>query len=295
MKSWVVKSITALVLVVAVVAVGLGLSTPDGEVRDADDAPSANPEATTEPSTDPSPAPTSPEPTTAAPPAHPTALSPVTGTWPGRPEGTPEVSPGVVDWCPAVQVQVSQAARSEVGDEAARAAACRAVAFTFEARYSRLSLPRESFVATDFAGVEALLTDRARTSTYPQRVSAVVAAPRSLAAREGTGVVLLDGPGPGGGRQFFGPPWSDAGYVDRPVWVDPAWSVVTVDLQRGGSRPLLSASLEASAGVPVWNPATSAPETLTVRTTASYVLGGPDWRVNGWTLSTDVGGFSPLA
>ncbi|MEG9227045.1 hypothetical protein [Aeromicrobium sp. Sec7.5] len=292
MKSWVVKTVTALVLVVAVAAVGLGLSTPDGEVRDAeaDASPSASPEGTTEPAPEPSPAP----PTTAAP-TDPAALSPVTGTWPGRPAGTPEVSPGVVDWCPAVQVQVSHAARDAVGEEAARAAACRAVAFTFDARYSRLSLPRESYAAADFAGVEALLTDRTRTSTYPPRLSAVVAAPRTTAAREGTGVVLLDGPSPGGGRQFFGPDWSDVGYVDRPVWVDPAWGVVTIDLQRGGSRPQLSASLEASAGVPVWNPRTAAAEKLTVRTSASYVLAGPDWRLNGWTLSTDLAGFSPLA
>lgn len=284
-----VKSVTALVLLVAVVAVGLGLSTPDGTVRDAsgpDSTPSATSDATTEPS---------PEPTPVAPPADPTALSPVTGTWPGRPDGTPEVSPGVVDWCPAVQAQVSPAARAAVGEEAARAAACRAVAFTFDVRYSRLSLPRESFSATDFAGVEALLSDRARASTYPPRVSAVVAAPRSTPAREGTGVILLDGPSPGGGRQFFGPQWSEAGYLDRPVWIDPSWSVVTVDLQRGGSRPLLSATLEASAGVPVWNPATSSTEKLTVRTTASYVLAGPDWRLNGWTLGTDLAGFSPLA
>lgn len=290
MKTWVVKSVTAIVLVVAVVAVSLGLSTPDGQVRGADGAPAATPEVATEPSPEPS-----PDPTTAAPPADPAALSPVTGTWPGRPGGTPEVSPGVVDWCPAVQVQVSQAARAAVGEEAARAAACRAVAFTFDARYSRLSLPRESYSATDFAAVEALLTERTRGTTYPPRVSAVVAAPRSTAAREGTGAVLLDGPTPGGGRQFFGPRWSDAGYADRPVWVDPTWSVVTVDLQRGGSRPLLAASLEASAGVPVWNPGTSTAEKLTVRTTATYVLAGPDWSVNGWTLSTDVGGFSPLA
>lgn len=284
-----VKTVTALVLVVAVVAVGLGLSTPDGTVRDApgpDSTSSATSEVTEEPS---------PEPTAAAPPVDPAALSPVTGTWPGRPDGTPEVSPGVVDWCPAVQVQVSPAARAAVGEEAARAAACRAVAFTFDVRYSRLSLPRESFAATDFAGVEALLTDRARASTYPPRVSAVVAAPRSTQAREGTGVVLLDGPTPGGGRQYFGPRWSEAGYADRPVWVEPSWSIVTIDLQRGGSRPLLSATLEASAGVPVWNPATSTAEKLTVRTDASYVLAGPDWRLNGWTLSTDVGGFSPLA
>ena len=285
-----VKSVTALVLVVAVVAVGLGLSTPDGEVRSSDEPPSPTAETTTQPPPVPS-----AEPTTFAPPAaDPTALSPVTGTWPGRPDGTPEVSPGVVDWCPAVQVQVSDAARDAVGDEAARTAACRAVAFTFDVRYSRLSLPRESYAPTDFAGVEALLTDRARTSTYPPRLSAVVAAPRSTAAREGTGVVLLDGPTPGGGRQFFGAPWSEDGYADRPVWIDPAWGVVAIDLQRGGSRPLLSASLEASAGVPVWNSRTSTAEKLTVRTTASYVLAGPDWRLNGWTLGTDVAGFSAL-
>ncbi len=292
-----VKSITALVLVVAVVAVGLGLSTPDGEVRDADGDTTTSPTSPTStvaPTPDASTAP-SPEPSTAAPPADPAALSPVTGTWPGRPDGTPEVSPGVVDWCPAVQVQVSPAARAAVGEEAARTAACRAVAFTFDARYSRLSLPRQAYAATDFAGVEALLTDRARVSTYPPRVSAVVAAPRSTAAREGTGVVLLDGPTPGGGRQFFGPRWTDAGYADRPVWIDPSWSVVTVDLQRGGSRPQLSARLEASAAVPVWNPARSTAEKLTVRTTAAYVLSGPDWRVNGWTLSAELGGFSPLA
>ncbi len=291
MKTWVVKGITTLVLVVAVTAVGLGLTGPDGQVRPSDRSPSAGSEETATPDAEPTtPA---PEPTPLAP-ADPTALSPVTGTWPGRPDGTPEVSPGVVDWCPAVQVQVSDAARRAVGEQAAAAAACRAVAFTFEARYSRLSLPRETFAATDFAGVEAQLTERARTSTYPARVAAVVASPRSTAAREGTGVVLLDGPGPGGGRQFFGPPWSETGYADRPVWVDPTWSVVTIDLQRGGSPPLLSARLEASAGVPVWNPATAAPEKLTVSTTASYVLAGPDWRVNGWTLSQDVRGFTPL-
>ncbi|GAA1739682.1 hypothetical protein GCM10009710_19960 [Aeromicrobium alkaliterrae] len=270
-------------MLVALVAIAIGLVSPSGGEPA---APRPSPTTGSSPAA---------ETTAPAAPVDPAALAPasVAGTWPGRPAATTEAG-GVVDWCPAVQVSVSPSAAREIGDEAARAAACRAVAFTFDVRYSRLSLPRQSYAREDFAAVEAQLTDASRTTTYPARIDAVVASPGSSAAREGTGVVLLDGPGPGGGRQYFGSPWSDAGYADRAVWIDPSWSVVQVDLERGGPRPRVNVSFDASAGVPVWNPRAVRAEKLTVSTSATYVLDGPDWRINGWNLSMDLGGFAPL-
>ncbi|WP_229054910.1 hypothetical protein [Aeromicrobium sp. Leaf350] len=286
MRSVAVKVLVGVVSLIAFVAVSIGLVTPGGTER---------PDSAPDPSPSPSSSVPSAEPTAEPPPADPAALAPasVAGVWPGRPASTTETA-GVVDWCPAVQADVSAAAAREVGDEAARAAACSAVAFTFDVRYSRLSLPRQTYAREDFAPAEARLTDASRAETYPGRIDAVVAAPRSSAAREATGLVLLDGPGPGAGRQFFGEPWTETGYTDRAVWVDPAWSTVRVDLERGGSRPRLRVSLEASAGVPVWNPGKGVAEKLTIATTSTYVLDGPDWRVNGWTLTQDRAGFAPL-
>ncbi|MFT4298339.1 MAG: hypothetical protein QM597_01685 [Aeromicrobium sp.] len=286
MRAKLIQTVTIGVLLVAVTAIGMGLSTPDGTVRRAEKTPSATaPTAASSPSPSPTPSPT--------PTPEPGSLSPITGVWPGRPAETVE-NAGVVDWCPAVQVTISSAALRQVGEQAARQAACNAVAFTFDVRYSRLSLPHQGYAESDFAPVVERLSDRARAHTYPARIRAVMASPTDRAAREGTGVVLLTGPQPGNGRRYFGPPWSDAGYADRPAWVDPVWTTVTVDLRRGGSRPLLQTSFEASAGLPVWNPGTQKTEKLTVATTATYVLAAPDWRVDGWTLATEARGFTPL-
>ena len=284
-----VKCVTAVVLVVSVGAIGLGLVSPDGAVRGST-APKPSVSPSPSESTPPEPA---PSPSTEPPPADPASLSPVTGVWPGRPAGAVETN-GAVDWCGAVEVSVSAAASAAVGDESARLAACRAVAFTFDVRYSTLSLPRQSYAPADFDVVLPHLSSTATEATYPSRIAAVVASPRSTAAREGTGVVLLNGPGPGSGRSYFGQAWSLDGYTGRPVWVDPTWSTVRVELQRSGSRPLLTVSFDASAAVPVWNPATSGAEKLTVATSGTYVMAGPDWRINGWTLRTDTRGFTAL-
>ncbi|MFT4188939.1 MAG: hypothetical protein QM621_10205 [Aeromicrobium sp.] len=291
MNSWVVKSVAAVVMCVAIVAIALGLNSPDGSVRD-DDAP--NTVASDDPKPTPSAEPATEDEAEPEPEAtpEPTSTSPAAGLWPGRPAAATE-NGGVVDWCPAVQVEVSASARSAVGDEAARQAACRAIAFTFDVRYSRLSLPRQSYTAADFAPVEAFLTDHARTSVYPPRVDAVIASPRDRAAREGTGVVLLDGPGAGAGRSYFGPAWSDAGYANG-AWIHPTWSTISVDLDRGGSRPRLAVSFTASADLPVRAPDGST-ELLTVDTDATYIMvGGPDWKINGWTLQTSSHGYTPM-
>lgn len=286
-----VKSLTALVALVATGAVVIGLTSPDGEVRT---SPTASPSATSPAPPSPTPGSTPEQPGEAPePPGDPAALAPaaVAGTWPGRPAATTE-SDGVFDWCPAVVVEVSAGARQAVGDDAARAAACRAVSFVFDVRYSRLSLPRDAYTPADFDPVAAALTDQARTRTFPARVAAAVAAPRSAAARQGTGLVALDDAGPG--RQFFGTPGTEDGYVDRAVWVDPAWSTVRVDLVSTGPRLLLRASFEASAAMPVWSPLAGVAEQLRVPSSVQLTLGGPDWRVDGWTLSQGRPSVEPL-
>lgn len=291
MSSWVVKVLTAVVALVAVGAVALGLTSPDGMVRD---SPSGAAGASTSPTTpEPTPSDSPPPDSTSPPSVDPSALAPasVAGTWPGRPAATTEAG-GIVDWCPAVTAEVSPAARAAVGEEAARAAACRAVSFVFDVRYSRLSLPRPAYAPTDFDVAAAALTDQARTRTFPTRVAAVVAAPQSRAARQGTGLVLLGAAG--AGRQFFGTPGTDDGYVDRAVWVDPEWSTVRIDVVSSGPRVLLRASFDAAAAVPVWNPAAGEAERMRVPSTVQLTLAGPDWRVDGWTLSEGPRTVAPL-
>ncbi|EFQ82545.1 hypothetical protein HMPREF0063_11754 [Aeromicrobium marinum DSM 15272] len=265
-----VRVLAAVVTLVALAAIALGLSSPDGEVTSA-------------------PRPTEPAPTSAAP--TPSAPTPT-------PSPTPEpvsaalaprlTVPTAAERCASTTVQATEAVRSAVGDEGVQAAVCQALDFVFDARYSALSLPRQTYTSADFDAARGFLTEAARDRVYASRVAAVVAAPRSDPARRGTGLLLLDGPDAGSGREFFGTDWTTDGYPDRPVWVDPSWSPVRVGLERGGATPRLSVAVETEAGALVWNPASSAVEQMRIDTEGTFglVRTADGWRIDTWTVSS---------
>jgi hypothetical protein len=277
-------AITAVVLVAAV----MGLASPDGSVGD------------------PVQAARRPGPTTAAPSATPTTpaaavpnarLAPAAThrTWPGRPaEATLEGS--TVDWCGAVRTSGDAEARQEFGSAAVRAAACTAVRFVFEQRYSRLSLPRSSYDAADLDFVLPTLAP-STVDTYRPRIARFVAQPDSVDAREDLGLVLFRGEGTpagarhataGNGRVFYGPAYSTAGYRHRAAWINPTWSRVRIRVDRSKAAPRIVATLDASAAMPVFDPTRARDDMLTVPTHATFILrraGGTSWRIGGWDIT----------
>jgi hypothetical protein len=292
--------VTGVAVVVALVAVGaitLGLASSRGPRTPGGAEPAAA--ATTPPST--TGAPTS-TPTEEADPGA-TAPASVRGVWPGRPPAAEVDDDGDVDWCPAVDVAPTSGATRTFGAEAVRAGACEAVAFVLDRRYSRLSLPRESYEASDFDDAADALTGRTADAVYRPRVRAFVARPDAKGAREALGLVLFTGDGTsdgdpharaGLGRVFYGPPFTADGYRDRAVWINPSWSTVKVSVD-GSATPRLVAEFTASASVPVLDPASGDDDMLTVPTTARFTLrGGDDWAIDSWSIRTGRSTVSPL-
>lgn len=271
--------VAALVVAVVAFSVVLGLTAPDGSLQD--DAVSA--------AATPSPAPPTATAAPATTPAAATAssdLAPraVVGPWPGRPDAV-EITGDTVDWCPAVTTTDSADAVRTFGEDRVEAAACAAVSFVLDQRYSSLALPRTTYRPSDFDGVLAALSDATATTYYRPRINDFIAHRDSAAATERLGVVLLTTAGPD--HVFYGPKGTTRGYRDRAVWINPRWSTVAVGVDRTRATPRLVATFTASAAVPVFNTARRRDDMLTVPTTARLVLReqGEDWVIGGWDLT----------
>lgn len=289
-KKW-ISVLVGFIAAVVLVSVVIGLASPDGTVGGQDEArptPSATTTATPAPSA-------TPTPTATRKPARPSvkrAPASVRGTWPGRPAST-TVRGSRVDWCPAVRTTGAGEAEDVFGKAAVRKAACTAVRFVFDRRYSRLALPRRSYAPKDFDFVLPALAP-STAAIYRPRISTFVAHPDSLGARDGLGLVLFRGEGTaagakhaaaGQGRVFYGPAFSRKGYRGRAVWVNPTWSKVAISVDRSKAEPRIVASLDASAALPVFNPRTRRDDMLTAPTHVTFFLrqSGTQWKIGGWT------------
>lgn len=288
-------AVTAVVLV----SLAMGFAAPDGSVGDkptASSTPSASKTATAKPTPTKEPA---PDPARAA-----LAPESVRGVWPGLPRKA-SVNGKKVNWCPAVRITGEAAAVSVFGKKAVDAAACAAVRFIFEKRYSRLSIPRKSYKASAFDFVLPALTSETANSFYRPRINTFVADPGSISARDALGLVLLRGDGirgkynsAGSGRVYYGKPFTTRGYKGRAVWINPKWSTVAISLDYSKAQPRIAAKLTAQASVPVFNTAARRDDMLTVSTSATYLLrhgGGTTWRIGAWTVTTNTLGFSPMS
>ncbi len=281
----------------------MGFAAPDGSVGDkptASGTPSASESASATPTPTADPA---PDPARAA-----LAPESVRGVWPGHPRKV-TVKGKKVNWCPAVRITGEAAAVRVFGKRAVKAAACTAVRFIFEKRYSRLSIPRKSYKASAFDFVLPALTSETANSFYRPRINTFVADPGSIAARDALGLVLLRGDGirgkynsAGSGRVYYGKPFTTRGYRGRAVWINPKWSTVAISLDYSKAQPRIAAKLTADASVPVFNTAAKRDDMLTVATSATYLLrhggGTPtsskNWAIGAWTVTTNTIGFSPL-
>jgi hypothetical protein len=292
-RSRVTRLAIGVVAVVALGSIALGLASPDGSV-DVGDAPRSTPTATT------SSASPSTSPTPSARPARPArgpdlAPASVSGTWPGAPRRVVGAD-GSIDWCRAVTTSGASEAVAVLGRDAVDAAACAAVRFVFERRYSRLSLPRKTYAPADFDDVLPAIDSRTVADVYRPRIARFVADPGSKDAGEQLGLVLFaardtppgaDHASAGAGHVFYGPAFSAKGYADRAAWIDPTWSTVAIRLDPSTTPPRVEARLTASASMPVWSVTARRDAVLTVPTTATFVLrdAGGDWRISGWTIS----------
>lgn len=276
--------VSALAAVVATVVVGsvvVGLTSPNGSAGDDRDASDVRPAATS-PSSASSTAPDR-QPSAARAPAS------VARTWAGRPAST-RLRGSRVDWCPAVRTTGDAEARQVFGDRATDSAACTAVSFVLDRRYSRVSLPRRTYTARDLSFVLPALTEQT-AATYRTRIDRFVAAPAVGDAREALGLVLLRGSGTatgghvaaGEGRVFYGPGLT-RGYRGRSVWINPRFSAVEVRVDRTRTQPRIVASFTASAAVPVFDPSRRRDDMMTVPTRAQLILRQTDdgWRIAGW-------------
>jgi hypothetical protein len=314
-RSRALKVLIATVVVVALGSVAVGLASPDGSVGPDRTTASRAPSPSTSAAT-PAPAAT---PSDADQPGPDLAPAAVRGTWPGAPDDL-VADDGTIDWCAGVSTSGAAEAEAVLGREAVDAAACAAVRFVFEHRYSRLSLPRRDYEAADLAPVLRALDERTRDAVYRPRVAQFVAAPASDTAGEQLGLVLFTARSTpddarhaeaGPGLVFYGPAFSTRGYADRAAWINPTWSSVAIRLDRSTSTPRVEARLTASASMPVWSTATRRDAMLTVPTRATFTLtggtgtggtgtggtngtGADDWRVAGWTISRGDTSQAPL-
>ncbi|KAA1379712.1 hypothetical protein [Aeromicrobium fastidiosum] len=307
MRSRALKLLIGTVVVIAVGSVAFGLAWPDGSIDDAapvNQGPRPTTAATAAP-TEPAPS-ASPSPSSTAAPGADLAPASVSGTWPGAPRGV-VAGDGTVDWCRAVSTTGAAKAEAQrvFGTEAVDAAACAAVRFVFEHRYSRTSLPRASYAVADFDAVLPALDARTAADVYRPRIARFVADPRSDTAGEQLGLVLFTGSATrkgathasaGAGHVFYGPAFTTDGYADRAAWINPRWTTVTVRVDRTAARPRIEARFTASASVPVWSTSARGDAMLTVPTTATFLLrpDGDTWRINGWTIGRGDVGYAPL-
>jgi hypothetical protein len=290
-RSWALTLLIAAVVVVALGSVVIGLASPDGSVAPVNQGP-GSPAAPTAAATES----TTQTPTSTDEPSGPDlAPASASGTWPGAPRGV-VAADGSVDWCSHVSTSGAAEAEAVLGRDAVDAAACAAVRFVFEHRYSRLSLPRSQYRASDFDPVLPALDDRTVAAVYRPRIAQFVASPGSDTAGEQLGLVLFtarstprgaDHASAGAGHVFYGPAFTTKGYADRAAWVDPRWSTVAIRLDRSTSTPRVEARFTASASMPVWSTAQRRDAMMTVPTRATFVLRGDGaaWRIGGWTIS----------
>ncbi len=283
---------------IVVVSIAMGLAAPDGSVGGTPAA-SKSPPTTAAPTTAPEPTPTPTVPPAGA------DLAPetVSGVWPGRPAAT-TLDGDRVNWCPAVRITGQAEAVRIFGAKAVDAAACAAVSFVFDKRYSSRSIPRQSYKAADFDFVLDSLSSSTASRVYRPRINAFVASPGSVSARDALGLVLLRGTGTldghtaaGVGRVYYGKAYTTDGYRDRATWINPRWSTVTISVDRSRSSPRLMARLTADASIPVFNPGAKRADMLTVATAATYSLqhdGGTAWSIASWTVRTNTLGFAPM-
>lgn len=291
-SNW-ITMLVGVIAAVVLVSVVIGLASPDGTVGDRD---RATPSRTSTPTT----VPTTPDPIL---PSAGRAPASVRGSWPGRPDAVTGDG-STVDWCPAVHTTGAAEAEDVFGKAAVDKAACTAVRFVFGKRYSRLSLPRGSYDANDLDFVLPALAPSA-VATYRPRVNAFVACPDSVDARGNLGLVLFRGAGtPNGaknasagvGRVFYGKAFSAAGYQDRAAWINPTWSKVTIGVDWSKTEPRIVATLDASAAIPVFNPAERRDDMLTVPTRATFFLrhDGTTWRIGGWRITSGASVYGRL-
>lgn len=297
-----VRLLIGAVLVVVAASVAIGLASPDGTVRGTVPAAptatvtSAAPSAT--PATTPAGAGDTDERERRRGPDR--APASVAGTWPGVPDRM-VADDGSVDWCRGVRTSGDTEAVRVFGRAAVDDAACAAVRFVFEHRYSRLSLPRRTYRAADFDDVAASLSPRTVADVYRPRVDRFVTDPASDTAGEQLGLVLFTGrstpagakhASAGAGHVFFGPTFSRRGYAGRAAWVEPTWSTVAVRVDRAAATPRLETRLTASAAMPVWSTTARRDAMMIVPTRATFVLRQASgsatdapWRIDGWTIS----------
>lgn len=289
MRSRILLAVASVVVLVVGTSVAIGMTRPDGRVGDIDA--SAQATAPTPTSTPTTPTPT-PAPTVASPDPN---LAPVAvaGTWPGRPDAA-VVEGDEVDWCPAVSTEASSAATSALGREQVDAAACAAVSFVLDHRYSRLAIPRPSYRASDFDSVLSSIAAATRDTFYRPRVSTFVRQP-STGNAERLGLVLFRG-GPGSGYRFYGPADSTKGYADRAVWINPTFSKVRASLGTGRSVTRVVTSFTAAAAVPVFDTGAGTDAMMVVPTRASITVRkeGGGWKVSAFDLYTGPASFDAL-
>ncbi|MGA8851856.1 MAG: hypothetical protein WB508_09060 [Aeromicrobium sp.] len=275
-----VAVVAGIVLAAVGVSMAIGLTAPDGTVGEsARAAPTQRPSA--------SPEPLEPAPTSDVAPAS------VSGTWPGRPAAV-TVDGSAVDWCPAVTTEASAEAVEQFGREQVESAACAAVSFVFDHRYSRLSLPRSSYERGDFDEVLSALSRTTVNAVYRSRIADFVSSPSNTGAKR-LGLVLLRSAGED--HEFYGTKNSADGYDDRAVWINPRWSTVVVGVDRAKATPRLTARLTAQASIPVFATEAGRDDMLTIPTTATFFLRDEmgRWVIGGWTIDSGRSSLDPLA
>lgn len=275
-----VAVVAVLVMAALGLSVAIGLTAPDGKIGDgATAAPTQRPSATAE----------APEPAATS------DLAPesVSGVWPGRPTAA-NVDGSDVDWCPAVTTKASDEAVRQFGQSRVEAAACAAVSFVFDHRYSRLSLPRSTYDRADFEAVLPTLSRSTVDTYYRSRIAAYVSSPSDAGAKQ-LGLVLLRSAG--SDHEFYGPADSTDGYDGRALWINPRWSTVAVGVDRTKATPRLTAQLTAQASVPVFATDAGRDDMLTVPTSATFLLRQERdrWVIGGWTIDSGPSTLDPLA
>ncbi len=286
MRSRVITAVACVVVLLVGSAVALGLTSPDGSV-DGATAPNVVTSRTT-----PTPTATTPSPVVTPTPSpsvvknNPNlAPSSVSELWAGRPKAA-ALEGDRVDWCPAVKVS---------GPKSTKKAACAAVAFVFDHRYSRLSLPRKSYERSDFSAVLKSISSNTRQTAYDSRLSSFLSSP-SRAAGENLGLVTLQG-NPGIGYRFYGPANSTKGYKDRSVWINPTWSTVRTRQDFSRAAPRVVASFSASASIPVYNTGRKRDAMMTVPSTVTLTMREDNgkWKVASFQIHRTPPTFGSLA
>lgn len=289
-----------LIGVIGVIALGsvlIGISSPDGSVGDLEPINQGPRPQTATPTADPTAALTASADATAdSPSGADLAPASVAGTWPGLPAGA-TVSGETVDWCGAVTTKGAGEAERVFGREAVDAAACAAVSFVLDHRYSRLSLPRSDYRSSDFDTILPTLDPKTVSGVYRPRVAQFIASHASNEAGEQLGLILFTGQGTASGAEhaaagndhvFYGPAFTTDGYRDRSVWINPTWSTVAISVDRTASEPRIRAAFSASAAIPVHATSTGRADMLTVPTRSAFLLrrgSAGAWLINGWTIN----------